>query len=64
MVNLYGWGLETRRYGGLEDTMGDGASLAAGTDPLAGSWAAAGWGVALLLLLLLPLWLPLLLRLL
>ena len=32
MVNLYGWGLETRRYGGLEDTMGDGASLAAGTD--------------------------------
>ena len=26
-------GLETRRYGGLEDTMGDGASL----DPLAGS---------------------------
>ena len=37
-------GLETRRYGGLEDTIGDGASL--------GNGAAAGRGVALLLLLL------------
>ena len=42
-------GLETRRYGGLEDTMGDGARSL-------GNGAAAGRGVALLtLLLLLPL---------
>ena len=42
-------GLETRRYGGLEDTMGEGEGKFR-------QWGrAAGRGVALVLLLLLPL---------